>query len=415
MRPIVSRIASPPQGVHELILPGAQWDNTAISEIFLPTDAQAIMSIPLCTRHIDDFWSWIHEKNGVFSIRSAYRMLVNTKMGREAWLEGRGNSSDLDRNSKAWQQLWRVNVPPKVKIFLWRFAQQSIPMADLLHHRNMSTSTRCGLCGAEDSWQHTLLHCTVARCVWALQDPELVEALNNTTESDVKRWLFALLDMLSPTEFTQVAVTMWALWHSRRQALHENIFQSPLSTHGFISKYIREIEECKPKMIRGAVNPNGVQGQAKWIPPPTGMATIRVDGATTRDTPEGTFSAVCRDDAGVLLGALVIKIPGVVDPATLEALACREALALASDLHLSLLVIASDCQGVIRDIEEGTGGLYASTIKEIKETAHVFDQCTFIFEGRPTNIEAHSLAKHAFRLDYEIGRASCRERVSFVV
>ena len=68
MRPIVSRIANPPQGLNQLILPGAQRDSTAISEIFLPTDAQAIMSIPLCTSHIEDFWSWIHEKNGVFSV-----------------------------------------------------------------------------------------------------------------------------------------------------------------------------------------------------------------------------------------------------------------------------------------------------------------------------------------------------------
>ena len=161
-------------------------------------------------------------------------MLVNTKMRREAWLEGRANSSDIDRESKAWEKLWKVNVPPKAKIFLWRMAQQSIPTADLLHHRNMSTSTRCGLCGAKDSWHHSLLHCTVARCVWVLQDSKLVEALNNTTEADARRWLFVLLDMLSLTEFTQVAVTMWALWHSRRQALHENIFQSPLSMHSFI-------------------------------------------------------------------------------------------------------------------------------------------------------------------------------------
>ncbi|XP_073362870.1 uncharacterized protein [Aegilops tauschii subsp. strangulata] len=354
----------------------------------------------LARRHVDDFWSWIHEKNGVFSIRSAYSMLVNTKMRREAWLEGRANSSDTDRESKSLEKLWKVNVLPKVKIFLWRLAQQSIPTTGLLHHRNMSTSTRCGLCGAEDSWKHSLLHCTVARCVWALQDLDLVEALNNTTEPDARIWLFVLLDMLSPTEFTQVAVTILALWHSRRQTLHENIFQSPLSTHNFISKYIREIEECRPKMTQGTENPIPVQMQTRWVPPPPGVAKVRVDGATARNTLDGLFSDVCRDDTELFLGASVIKMPGVVDPATLGALACREALALASDLHISRVVIASDCQGVIRDIKEGTGGLYASTIKEVNETARDFDQCTFIFEGRLTNIEAHSLAKNAFRLDY---------------
>ena len=190
---MVSRIVDPPQWVTELIMPDAQWDSTLISEIFLPIDAQTIMSIPLCTRHVDDFWSWIHEKNGVFSVRSAYRMLVNTRVRREAWLEGRANSSDLDRDSKAWEKLWKVNVPPKVKIFLWRLAQQSLPTADLLHHRNMSTITSCSFCGTEHSWQHSLLHYNVTRCVWALQDPDPVEVLNNVKEPDAKRWIFSVM------------------------------------------------------------------------------------------------------------------------------------------------------------------------------------------------------------------------------
>lgn len=167
--------------------------------------------------------------NGVFLVRSAYRMLVETKM-----LEGRPANSNNERESKLWDKLWKVEMPSKVKIFLWRLAHQSIPTANVRHHRNMSTSSTCGLCGAEDSWQHSLLHCTVARCVWALEDDDLVEALNNTRERDAKRWLFAVIDMMLTTEFIQVAVTLWALWFSRRQALHEDILQSPLSTHHFI-------------------------------------------------------------------------------------------------------------------------------------------------------------------------------------
>ena len=118
MRPIASLTGNPPQWVSDLILPSAEWDRAAVSQIFLPTDAQAIMSIPLCTRHIEDFWSWVHEKNGAFTVRSAYRMLVETKMRREAWLEGRGHSSDTARDTKSWERLWKVDVPSKVKIFL---------------------------------------------------------------------------------------------------------------------------------------------------------------------------------------------------------------------------------------------------------------------------------------------------------
>lgn len=123
----------------------------------------------------------------VFTVRLAYHMLVDTKMRRKAWLEGQPNSSNTEGEQRAWSKLWKVDVPSKVKIFILRFAQQSIPTADLLHDRNMSTSTNCQLCGADDSCQHFLLNCSVARCVWALQDPDLVEALNSTTELDAKR------------------------------------------------------------------------------------------------------------------------------------------------------------------------------------------------------------------------------------
>lgn len=37
MRPIVSRVPNPPEYVGALVLPGAEWDHNAITEIFLPT------------------------------------------------------------------------------------------------------------------------------------------------------------------------------------------------------------------------------------------------------------------------------------------------------------------------------------------------------------------------------------------
>ena len=164
-------------------------------------------------------------------------------------------------------------------------------------------------------------------------------------------------------------------------------------------RYIRELEDCKPKKIGSITARSSEQLRQTWIPPPSGLSKIRVDGAVSRDNLYGSFSAVCRDSSGQFLGASAIKIHGITEPATLEALACREALALASDLALTDFIVASDCQGVVNDIKHGTGGSYASTVKEIVDTSRDFHQCTFIFEGRTTNIEAHSLTKHAFGLD----------------
>lgn len=95
---------------------------------------------------------------------------------------------------------------------------------------------------------------------------------------------------------------------------------------------------------------------------------------------------VRRDASGLYLGSSAIRVRDVTDPPSLEALACREALALATDLCLSHVIIASDCQGVVKDIHKQEGGLYASIVREIVATARTINDCTFIFEGRATNI-----------------------------
>jgi len=53
----------------------------------------------------------------------------------------------------------------------------------------------------------------------------------------------------------------------------------------------------------------------------------------------GAAAAFCRDNDGTYLGASAVVFVGITDPATLEALACREALALAEDLALERLFV----------------------------------------------------------------------------
>ena len=60
----------------------ATWKLNRLQEYMLPMDIEVIRAIPICTRQMDDFWSWHYERTGVFSVRSAYRMLVDTRSGR---------------------------------------------------------------------------------------------------------------------------------------------------------------------------------------------------------------------------------------------------------------------------------------------------------------------------------------------
>lgn len=62
-------------------------------------------------------------KSGEVSVRSAYRMLIHTKNRRDAWLYERPGNSNPKKEVKAWTNMWKHNIPAKVKVFTWRLAK----------------------------------------------------------------------------------------------------------------------------------------------------------------------------------------------------------------------------------------------------------------------------------------------------
>jgi hypothetical protein len=129
----------------------------------------------------------------VWNVRSCYRMIVTVKKMREDWLDGRPSNSNVEVEEKRWTTLWRTKVPSKIRVFLWRLAHHSLPTGTVLNHRKMASSPGCSLCSdATDNWRHSLLECTMARCVWALLDEveDLLEHITINQCGSAKDWLF---------------------------------------------------------------------------------------------------------------------------------------------------------------------------------------------------------------------------------
>uniref|UniRef100_A0A8I6XNI1 Reverse transcriptase zinc-binding domain-containing protein n=1 Tax=Hordeum vulgare subsp. vulgare TaxID=112509 RepID=A0A8I6XNI1_HORVV len=167
-------------------------------------------------------------------------MILRTKHSREAWLhEAGGTSYDRDETSK-WSMIWHLQVPPKLKVFLWRLARLSMPTGLVLKHRQMVTEDSYPLCGAVDTWKHALITCPMAASVWALAPQELVQHMVEREDENPKEWLFTIHDLLSQELFDRLVVTLWALWGVKRKAIHENLFQPPHSVNTFISSYLFE-------------------------------------------------------------------------------------------------------------------------------------------------------------------------------
>ena len=66
-----------------------------------------------------------------------------------------------------WKLVWKLDVPPKVKVFWWRVLHDYLPARKELHRRHIEPTAHCETCGAvEESARHVLFECTMARIFW---------------------------------------------------------------------------------------------------------------------------------------------------------------------------------------------------------------------------------------------------------
>ena len=131
----------------------------------------------------------------------------------------------------------------------------------------------------------------------------------------------------------------------------------------------------------------------RWIPPPQGVLKVNVDAALSKNSDTAAVAAVARDETGMFLGASALVVEGITSPEVAEAMACREGLALASDLDLQKIRIATDCVNVVKNIYGQGMGLYGHIVMEIKAGAARFVDAQFVHESRSSNGDAHRLAR----------------------
>ena len=66
--------------VSDLFMSGRKcWDENLIKYLFYPHDAEEILKIRIQASRDGDFVAWHHEKNGIFSVKSAYNFALNLK------------------------------------------------------------------------------------------------------------------------------------------------------------------------------------------------------------------------------------------------------------------------------------------------------------------------------------------------
>ena len=132
------------------------WSYDKLKENLISSDIKSIKKIPL-GRYTEDEWAWTQERNGNFTVKSAYRLLAANKHALR-------DSSSGNHSQKYWQKLWKMSVPPKVRCFWWRVIKKFVPTRAVLKNKHVEQIAHCEACGAsEESIPHALFECTWAQ------------------------------------------------------------------------------------------------------------------------------------------------------------------------------------------------------------------------------------------------------------
>jgi len=145
--------------VRDLIdLNGKLWREDEVKAMFNERDAKNILVMPLIDEVSADkkFWQFTTHEN--YNLKSAYHYIKEHLVDNGEW-----------RKEGSWTKLWRLKIPQKVKVFLWRATRDCLPTRCRLQTCGVHCSDRCVHCNNssfENDW-HVFFGCEKLEPVWS--------------------------------------------------------------------------------------------------------------------------------------------------------------------------------------------------------------------------------------------------------
>ncbi|XP_019177676.1 PREDICTED: uncharacterized protein LOC109172888 [Ipomoea nil] len=289
------------------------WNQDLISQIFIPRDAELILRTPVCVEFNDD-WFWMGDIRGAYSVKNGYRRLGKINTPCDA----------------VWNNIWKLQVPPKWRIFLWRAISNALPTITNLVRRRVEIPNVCPACGVfEEDWVELWLG-------------------NSATSAGFLK--------------DQICGILYEIWRARNKAVWDLVLPSPIHLcAAFQRTWAAWTAHGKPAEM---MSPHPAMQQhtntPATAPLPHDAVLCSTDAGFYGSQHAPTFGFYVRNPGGAFVAAVNGPLSYPYDPLLAEAMAIREALSWLQDHNFQNIVILTDCA----------------------------------FVRRGTNLVAHALAKH---------------------
>ncbi|WVZ62096.1 hypothetical protein U9M48_011881 [Paspalum notatum var. saurae] len=217
------------------------WKEDNVQKYFSSSDCE----VPV--HPMEDILAWHKEKNGVFSVRSAYRLALRLQENLNGGFQSTSTSTD---GRPCWKAYWKIPLPHNVLIFGWKLNKNGLATGENKRRRGIESIDTCQIYGLEpESSMHAMIRCPHARALrdasredWKLPEENLLLQLKPEV-------LIMFLYSIDVDEAASLLLLLWRAWQVRNDITHDTKFSSVASSVIFIRKYWIEL-----RMIRHSSN-----------------------------------------------------------------------------------------------------------------------------------------------------------------
>ena len=311
-----------------------QWNVSKLhSYLRNPALVQKILGLPIPLTDIKDSFCWGLSTSGAFTTKTA------------SWL-----AHGHVHNDALWpyKGIWKLDIMPKIKIFLWQMCHNALPVRGTLIRRGCQLDPTCPLCANDiESSEHLFQDCPQTRQIWELaHHHHWIPYPTSTSASNA--WLPSFLIFLTTYDkkaLQHIAFLLWSIWQMRNEVIFQQAIAHPYKC------LIRAKNLCAEWRIRTCMSVDiSIQGSSstpsfkhiqliRWQPPQPGLFKLNFDGSLQGNSAAGGF--IIRDWQGEIR-ALGAEHYGHTSVLLAESRALRDGLETALKAGCSRLIVEGD-------------------------------------------------------------------------
>ncbi|XP_019158946.1 PREDICTED: uncharacterized protein LOC109155752 [Ipomoea nil] len=323
-------------------------------------------------------WYWEGDIRGCYSVKDGYRRLgVMTT-----------------QQSSVWNNVWKLQVPPKWKVFLWRALLNILPTLDNLIIRRVVDVNSCPSCGLDvECVMHIFCSCPYAVNVWQLSQIQIPPIANRNFVQWAEEWLGATTGFSSEMQ-GRICGVLHCIWSARSAAVWDAALPGPSALLSRLHAHWTAWLDTEHRRV-AAIGRLPVTAPAQATSTTPIPFSCFVDASFHRPQRAPAFGFVVFGGEFSLVVAANGPLTCPYDPLLAEAMALCEALSWLKDNGYSGGSIYTDSSLLVSSLNSVSSfrNYFVYTLLACKHLINALPGTVVCFVNREANQVAHSLSK----------------------